>query len=284
MMDKLPLKRVLFLFSLLMAVASFGYILSSLFVQAFILRGIQGLAYGVTCTAMSTYIVKTLDPADRLECIGYSALTGNLCNAIYPVIALSILGPDINRFKDLFIVVFISVIVSIVLQFFLKNYKTEQTYAQKENKVNIVLPKSAIVMFFVLFFVSVSMSSVSAFLSLFAISMGFANIGYYFIINVIGLRIARVLAKQIIAGIGEKKTIILMSAAIAGCLLLISFVHSVMKIYIAALPLGFAQGVLAPVINTALLNIFQKKKTGLPMQCSLRLGMSVSYSDRQYLA
>ena len=258
LLESYPVRKVLKGFTILMALASFAYIFSSTYLQAFLLRGIQGLAYGVTCTAMSTYIVKILDHEHRLEGIGYSSLTANIANAVCPTISYALLGNNVDQFQRLFIAVFLSVAISFILLFHIKNLPTQpQTKQKKEGQIkDIFLP------FLMWASMSFAMSSVSAFLSLSALDKGFTNIGLYFTLNVIGLFLSRFIMKRLTIALGEKTMIIASIALISLCLAGIALSSSAWHLYLIAIPFGFANGCLAPLINTAMLNRLPETKSG----------------------
>ena len=260
LLDRYPVKKVLLFFTAVMAAASGLYIFTSAYIQAFILRGIQGLAYGVTCTAMSTYIVRLLDPQDRLEGIGYSSLTANLANAFGPAAAYMLLGKNVDQFQVLFTAVFISVIVSFVLMFFLKD--TGEVPAEKKGKSEKNSLAVLLIPFLIWVFMSFSMSSVSAFLSLSAIEKGFSGIGLYFTFNVIGLVFSRFTMKRILSLTGETTMVTLMIILISLSLAGIGLVTEVWQLYCIAPLFGFANGCLAPLINTGMVNSLPDHKSG----------------------
>lgn len=253
LLDRMPVKKVLRLFTAAMAAASFLYIFSNAYWQAFVLRGLQGFFYGVTCTAMSTYIVRLLDPADRLEGIGYSSLTGNLANAVCPTISYALLGPDVNRFRWLFTAVFLSVVISFLMMIPISG----NVQSRQESKVtgsaagNI---SAILVPFLTWVCMSFSLSSVSAFLSLSALEKGFAGIGLYFTCNVAGLVTSRVVMRKMMDIIGEKRMICGMIITIALSLCGIALSSDVRQLYVIGLAVGFANGCLAPMINTKMVN------------------------------
>ncbi|MBP3869818.1 MAG: MFS transporter [Faecalicoccus sp.] len=260
LLDKFPLKKVLIGFSAVMAAASFIYIFSNSFMSAFILRGIQGLAYGVTCTAMSTYIVQLLDPEYRLEGIGYSSLTANLANAVGPTAAYALLGENVDQFQALFTAVFISTVLSLVLMFFVRDKKEEVSKEQESNEKGgfglIVIP------FVIWMSMSFAMSSVAAFLSLSALEKGFSGIGLFFTFNVIGLVISRFVMKRLMDRFGENTMIMAMIIIIAASLAGIGLASRVWQLYVIALPFGFANGCLAPIINTKMINSLPDSRSG----------------------
>ncbi|HAE16876.1 MAG TPA: hypothetical protein DCG51_10055 [Erysipelotrichaceae bacterium] len=262
LLDRVPLKKVLLIFTGLMGLASFLYIFTNTYIQAFLLRGIQGLAYGVTCTAMSTYIVRLLDPQQRLEGIGYSSLTANAANAVCPSIAYALLGPDTDRFKALFLAVFLSVVISFVLMLFMKGSKMESVPAAGKGTGGSGSLVPVMVSFLIWVLMSFAMSSISAFLSLTALQKGFSGIGLYFTFNIAGLILSRILMKKIVQRFGEKAVMIIMICAIAAGLSGISAVTDVRQLYAIGLVIGFANGVLAPVVNTKMINSVPEEKNG----------------------
>lgn len=260
LLDRFPLKKVLLGFTALMGLASGLYIFSGTYFQAFLLRGTQGLAYGVTCTAMSTYIVRLLDPEHRLEGIGYSSLTANLANAFGPTAAYALLGQNVDNFRLLFTAVFISVALSFVMMLLMKESTGKQQKHTQEQAsgglAKILMP------FLIWVCMSFAMSSVSAFLSLSALEKGFSGIGMYFTFNVIGLVISRFVMKRIIGIVGEKVMTSAMILVIAVSLAGIGAVTKIWQLYCIALPFGFANGCLAPIINTKMVNSLPVSRSG----------------------
>ncbi|MBR4162435.1 MAG: MFS transporter [Solobacterium sp.] len=263
LLDKFGAKKILIIFTALMTIASFLYIFTSQYWQAFMLRGIQGLAYGVTCTAMSTYIVNLLDPQNRLEGIGYSSLTANLANALGPTVAYILLGPKVDQFKTLFIVVFISVVISLFAMIPVKDARKTSVVSDKIVKPESLNLSDVFFPFLLWAFMSLAMSSVAAFLSLSSLEKGFSNIGLYFTFNVIGLVFSRFVMKYLTDTFGQIKMICSMIVVIALCLTGISLTNAIWQLYLIALPFGFANGCLAPLINTMLVNQLPSSKSGL---------------------
>ncbi|MBR4444464.1 MAG: MFS transporter [Solobacterium sp.] len=260
LLDRMPLKKVLLIFMGAMAAASFLYIFTSTYIQAFLLRACQGLAYGVACTAMSTYIVQLLDPANRLEGIGYSSLTANLANAFGPAAAYALLGEQVDQFRVLFIAVFLSTAVSFALMLGIKENstaeKTEKKQEEKAGLTAILLP------FLIWALLSFSMSSVSAFLALSSLEKGFGSIGMYFTINVIGLVLSRFTMKPLIDRFSENAVILAMLVIIGASLAGIGVCTSVWQLYTISLPFGFANGCLAPILNTKMVNRLPDTQSG----------------------
>ena len=266
LLDRFPVRKVLLYFTGLMGAASFLYIFSSLYWQAFVLRGIQGLAYGITCTAMSTYIVNILDPQNRLEGIGYSALTGNLANAVCPAVSYLLLGEHVDRFQFLFIAVFVSAVFAFLSVLFLKPAKQHEIQKnrtlQGTDSLNGVLYLLA-VPFLMWLCISFSSSPVSAFLSLFALEKGFGGIGFYFTVNMAGIIVSRLAMGRIVNSLGSRLTAVIMIVLIAMSLFFIANMSALWQLYALAFPFGFANGCLMPLINTLLVNSLPSEKSGL---------------------
>ncbi len=212
---------------------------------------------------MSTYIVNLLDPQNRLEGIGYSSLTANLANAIGPTIAYALLGENVDQFQYLFIAVFISVIISLISMVPIKDehqtvsVKANQQTSEKLHIMDVFFP------FLLWACMSLAMSSVSAFLSLSSLEKGFSNIGLYFTFNVAGLVFSRFIMKRLTDLFGQSKMILAMILLVAFCLTGIALIREVWQLYLLALPFGFANGCLAPLVNTMLVNQLPSSKSGL---------------------
>ena len=158
--------------------------------------------------------------------------------------------------------VFLSVVLSFVLMLFMKEKNTKESMETKQRSRETGNLSAVARPFLTWMLVSFAMSSVSAFLSLTALQKGFPGIGLYFTLNVAGLVISRLTMKRITDNLGER-TVMIMIVIITGASLAgISVVNAVWQLYVIGLVIGFANGVLAPVVNTKMVNSVPQEKSG----------------------
>ena len=247
-----------------MSAASFAYVFVNSCWAAFVLRGVQGLGYCLAVTSMSTYIVRIIPAAKRLEGVGYSSLTASLAGVIGPSLAFAILGEALDGFPRLFLVVFAVSLSSVVGLMFTKNLsvlgKSRDVKAESEEGVRlgrILLP------LLILFLIDFALSPLSSQLSLYAIDPGFGGIGAYFSISAVGLLLARFTVGPIVHRLGNGKSILTFAALLALCLAGISRMNALWQLYALAFPIGYGQGALMPLMNTILLDRLPDAKSSV---------------------
>jgi MFS family permease len=111
--------------------------------------------------------------------------------------------------------------------------------------------------------VSFSQSAASSFLSLFALAKGFEGIGLYFTLNAVGVFASRFVMWRIVDWLGERATVVASVAVIAASTVGMAFANSIDVLYAIAIPLGFAVGMLSPVVNARVVAVMPESRSGL---------------------
>jgi len=263
-LERVSVKRITILSAGILAAASLGYLFVDNYWLAFILRGFQGLGFGIAVTAVNTYVVRIVPPTRLLEGIGYSSLTNSLGQVVGPTIAFAILGEKYDHFLLLFCVVFTFTAVTFLLSFLLQNVDmVQKSKTEKEAGTEVIRWSLVILPVVICFFCNIANCSAVSFLSLYAIDREIGGIGAYFTINAIGVLASRFVMKKIVDKLGDCHSITICSVCIAVCIYLISVTDALWQILILAFPLGFAMGFIAPVINTYIVTVLPEKKSGL---------------------
>lgn len=266
LLERMPAKRVTVVTTFLLVVASALYLVCGSYGMALALRAVQGFGYSMAVTALSTHIVDILAPENRLEGIGYSSLTNTLCSVFGPTVAFSILGPSVDRFFLLFACVLVASGTALVMALFSRDSAHE---AADENALSAqgandepVAWAAALLPVALLAVVSFSQSASSSFLSLFAIKRGFEGIGLYFTLNAVGVFASRFVMGAIVDRLGDRATVAASIGIVAVSTLAIAHASSVGMLYAAAVPFGFAVGMLQPIVNAHVVAVMPQSKSG----------------------
>lgn len=256
-------KKVILGGLLLTILSAILYINCEQILPALLYRAIQGIGFGISQTAISTYISKICPPSHLMEGINYAAIVASLANVIGPPISFILIGSDFKQFKVVFSVAVVIAVLTFIIMMFSKDVKLTVKNVEKGDKgttkewLLLVLPAV------VLFLTCLSQSSITSFISLYAISLGFTNAGAFFSINAIGMICSRFIISKLAKKYGVFHLVVINCAIFGISLFFIANVTTSWQLLALALPAGFSMGAVAPIVNFFMLRKIPKSRDGI---------------------
>ncbi len=231
-----------------------------------VIRLIQGIGFSIISTAFAT-IVTDLVPKSRMsEGIGYYAVVVTVCNAVGPLIGLTILGAF--GYDFLFMIIVPLSFVSVILAFFLSKDKRELHHDDTPvkglallKKVYSIEPK-AIPASIMMVLASLSYGALITFVASYGYSLGIENMQFFFVIYPVMVILSRLFAGKAGDRFGYQVVIIpgMVLAVIA--LLMIAGAKSMLAFSIAAALYGVGYGTLQPTFNAIAVKDVDQKRRG----------------------
>jgi MFS family permease len=259
------------------AIAGVLYHFASVIILLLIIRGLQGIGFGIHTTSGGTVAVDVIPKSRLSEGLGIFGLYGTIAQAIAPGIALAIIGEgNMDDFRPLFILVAAVALLSMVLDSLIRYEKKKTAIpAAADAEKPIMIPPDQLPKTFlgfeygvflpsaVLILVFMAFSGVTSFLVLYAKHRGLGYMGPFFIINAAGLLLSRVFLGKVTDRQGPDPVVIPFIAILTCCLALIPFGKSAAFLFILAFPLGLAQGAVCPALNTMMFQRSSEKRKGM---------------------
>lgn len=261
--ENIGCKKVMFGGLLLTLLSTFLYINCNQIYLALLYRAIQGVGFGISQTAVSTYITKLCPPSRLMEGVNFSAVANSVTSVLGPAISFLLIGEKYNRFSFLFIVTFGIAVLTAILILCSQDIKIVKEKGAQEDKqakiqwIRLLLPST------ILFLACLSQSAITSFISLYAISLGFAGVGSFFSINAIGMIGSRFIMSKLVNRYGAFSMILINCAIFGGSLFLLANVRVSWQLLFLALPAGFSMGSVAPIVNVFMIQQMPGSKSGI---------------------
>lgn len=242
-----------------------------------IIRGFAGIGFGAHSTCAGAAAADVLPKSRLAEGIGYFGLNATAAQAIGPGIALAIIAGDrLSDYQTLFLLIAglctAAVVTNSSISYERKRRKlsaagtpegsiTVQPQNDEAHESPGKLPKTlfgfeyavfapgAVILLF-----QTGLTGIFVFLAPFARWRGFGNPALYYAVSAAGSLLARLVFGKIADRRGSDVLVIPGMAVLAACVALLPSVGSITALILLALPLGLAQGVINPTINSMLFN------------------------------
>jgi MFS family permease len=258
--------RMLVIGAALCAVACFLYQFSAAIALLIAFRILHGIGFGIHSTSGATVAADVIPRSRMSEGLGIYGLYGTIASAFAPGIALGIIGEgnDNSQFAPLFILAVVISVVCMVLDGLIRYERragkagegtpsgapagdTESGPLPKTFlgfEAGVLLPSAVIICVFAAF------SSVSSFLTLFAQKRDLGNIGLFFVFSAAGMFLSRAFLGKVADRRGADILVIPALIALVFCYGAIPFIYRPAWLFALGIPIGLAQGVICPAVNT----------------------------------
>lgn len=238
------------------------------------IRMLHGVGFGIKTTVSGVLVADHIPQERFAEGIGIYNLYLPLTNALGPALAYYIIGDgDVGNFKTLFIIGAVMGGLAIVLCFFLKDRAGQPVEkSMEQDKVSKDLPpsflgfeKGVVTPSIVLMLMYVGQGAILSFIALYSMDTGIGDVGAFFVVNAAALFFARFFYAK-----GVKKTGYDMPTQaglliFAVGLILIPLAKNLFMLYVAAVFLGIAMGIVPMAINAITLERCSKQRSGTAM-------------------
>ncbi len=264
LVDRLGSKKIILTGIGLMIIGSSMFLNCQGITQALFARGVQGIGFGLSATATSTYIATICHSSRLLEGISYTAVAQSLSAVIGPSIGFWLIGTEYDQFQVLFLAAVGIALVTLFIMIFEKNnHVLQDGHAANDEKSQKIMWSLLLVPVLILFMNSLTQSAIVSFLALFAISMNFVGVGSFFSINAVGMISSRFIMNRLVRRYGEFQMILVNTIIFTLSVFLLTQVNSIFQMLLLAFPAGFAMGSVAPIVNTNMILTMPDHKKGL---------------------
>lgn len=244
---------------LVMALAYFGYSMSTDVHGIFVFRLIQGCgqAFSATCClALATDML----PSDRIGTgIGYYSVAQAICQSIGPAVGLEL--ADRLGYHATFITCALIMIVAAVMALSLKT-----RYVKKGKfrlRLDGIVAREAVIPAFLMFFLCMAYYNVTAFLVIYAEEQGIqGNVGLFFTVYAVTLFVSRPLVGRMSDKRGTVAVLLPAMCFFAAAFILIGIARNLGTLLLAAFVSAFGYGACQPAVQTLCMKSVPKEKRG----------------------
>ena len=218
------------------------------------LRVLHGVGWGFASTASSTIASYNIPKEKFGEGMGYFSLSNSLTMAIAPAIGLAIIAS--RGFKPVSFIAAILLVLSLILNLFLKEEKKEKSIKLSFYEKNAILPS------LVMFLVTTTYGAINGFLSIYSTSIGIQNIGMYFTVYAITLLISRPILGKATDKYGFSVVVYPGLLLVALTMVFLSKATSLPNFLISAFLYGIGMGALQSSLQTMAIRNSSKGSVG----------------------
>ncbi|HOT15572.1 MAG TPA: MFS transporter [Bacteroidales bacterium] len=242
---------------LLFATSFLLYLFSATFVSIFVVRFIQGIAWGAFSSTASVMVIDVLPVERRGEGIGLYGVFMTGAMAISPLV--SIFALKFTSYGNLFIVSFFIVFGCLGLILKVKSFNT---FSNKKFTFHEVINVKVIPLSLFIMIATMAYGSVLSFITLYAADRHYNNVGFFFLAQAIGLTLMRFLAGKAYDRNGPKVLTILSFASLITGFLLMIFSGNEFLFCFSAIFIGMGYGSLFPASQAMINELVTAKDRG----------------------
>ena len=246
-MDTYNRKYIVVFAATILSVAFFGFSISKDIPTLMAFRLLQGagMAFGNACCLA---MVSEALPKDKYNSgIGYYSLAQVMCQAIGPMVGLTLSGIESIGYKGTFAINGCVMLVAALLALMIKvNFKRTK---KLKISLNNIIAKEALIPTFMMFILATGGGAVGSFLIIFAATKGItSNIGLYFTTSAVMMLITRPFVGKLIDKFGIINVLVPALFCNIFSFVIISCSTSLVGFLLAAVVAAFGQGACQPAI------------------------------------
>jgi len=254
-------RRLVFLTALIFYSVLFsGYLVAITITSLIMLRFAQGLTWGFSTVSGSTIAVDIIPDSKRGEGIGYFAMSTTLGMSIGPVIGLFIChqwGYTTMFLSGLFIS-----LASLACAFAVKLPQKLLEGKRINFKWNTLFDKHSIRPSFNLFILMIPYGGLLSFIALYGREIGVHNSSLFFLFFAIGIAVSRFTSGKLFDKNGPRRIITLCLVLLMIGFPFLAYVQNEFEFYIAAVIIGFGNGVIFPIFQSMVNNLADSEHRG----------------------
>ena len=275
-------RKTIFIASLLVYGLIFnGYVFASTVTIILILRFAHGLTWGLTTTSNTTLAGDIIPAEKRGEGFGLFGVSTTIGMALGPPIGTFILQH--SGYDAMFIAGSVISIISMILASMIKYPAYQPLPQNRQFRWKNLFEASTVIPSANLLVIGLAYGGLISFIALYAKDTGIENPSIFFLVFALGIITSRFSAGKAVDRNGPRLVIIIcLSLLIIGYPLLALW-HSVWGFYLAALILGFGNGVVWPTFQAMINNIVPANRRGaanstlfIAMDLGMGLGMMIA--------
>ncbi|MBL0385672.1 MFS transporter [Tumebacillus sp. ITR2] len=247
---------------LLISMGSYYWAASVAFVLG--IRFLHGLGWGTTTTSYGALASDIIPASRRGEGLGYFGLGSTLAMALGPFTGIWVMKS--YGFDWLFVVTFLSTLLSLVLPLFVsvkKGPAPAQPVSESSSLLSRMVEPKALFPAFLVLLLGVTYGGVVSFITLFGTEAGIANVGWFFLVNALSVFIVRPISGRIFDKRGHFWVLFPGAFFSMIGLLVLSYATTTPLLMVAALFYGIGFGSIQPSIQAWTVNRVAPNRRGV---------------------
>lgn len=261
LMDKIKIKPLILLGSIILAASTLSYIWLPL--DAIILvRIIQGIGWGLASTGAASIFSNIVPEKKRGEGMGYYSLSMIISMALSPVVAIVVM--NLYSFKNIAVISIALVIIGILFLNFVKVPKKASINSNSKKKFSLKdsFEKKAALPSLLCFLLVITLCGIMSYIMLYGKELKMSSIWIYFVGYVAMILITRPFVGKIFDKKGPAVVIIPGSVSLIIGLILLSYVNSSSMLILASLFYGLGYGAVQPSLQAWAVNRSPENRKG----------------------
>ena len=244
----------------LILVSVFGLTLSKNYWMIVVLRGLNGIAWGIGSTLFMTMATNCFTEKNMAGGIGIYGLGQTIAQTVAPTFAL----PLANTFgyNSLYRINVVLISICLVLTLFIRTESREKHNRHYSVNLKNMIHIPALLPASLTLCSAIVKSSIQAFLVIFAGTMNIANIGMYFTVQAISIFISRPILSKMADRHGLLKILIPCEILAVAGILFVAMSYSVPGFMIAAVLMGVSAGGEQPILMAECVKHVDPSKRG----------------------
>ncbi|WP_017755487.1 MFS transporter [Calidifontibacillus oryziterrae] len=248
-------RKLFLLIGLLICLIAIGtYVLATTVFLLLLIRIIHGFGWGVSTTTFGTVASDIIPASRRGEGMGYYGMSTTFAMAVAPVTGIWIINH--SGFSLLFLLAFISTVISLILSQVLK-IKTQRIDTTTSNNTNFasrLFEKTALFPSLLGALMTFTYGGIVGFITLFGSEVGIENVGWFFSINALFVLLVRPISGKLFDKNGHQW--VLIPSAFFGIisLLILSYSTTLLGLIISATFFGITFGSIQPALQAWLIH------------------------------
>lgn len=281
MVDHFHKVKILAISFAVVSLAFFGYSQSPSITQIIIFRLIHGSGMAFTAVATLSILTDIVSKDKLMQAVAYYGTFQALAGAVGPSIGLSL--SSLLGYSNTFLIGMLTMIVSIFMTLSIKVDYPKKTHQKMKISLSKSVAVEALIPTFILVFLALVYSTITAFITLYADDVQVKNIGLFFTVNALSLLISRPLLGRLSKT--YKEYILLPYAIVIFMIALFVFSISTHLIgfIISAVLLAFGFGLAHPLIQTLCMKSVPKERSGAASATNY-YGMDIGYLLSPFIA
>ncbi len=257
--DRFGRKIVLCCGMVLMLLVSIAYNFNLPLENLYILRFINGIAFGTLLVVTGTMVVDSI-PASRLaEGVGFSGISLTTATALGPALGEFVIkkGGGTLLFESLLIVTILSFLCTLFI-------KCRKVIPCSDGQISVSFyEKSALKPSVLLLFISLGVGSISTFIIPYSQSRGIGSISFFFFVYAFTALISRIWSGKIADRKGASYVLVPAMFALFISYMLLSFAFTLKFVILAGVLYGFGYGIVIPCLNVIMMKSCPPSRRGV---------------------
>ncbi|MFD2655636.1 MFS transporter [Gracilibacillus thailandensis] len=250
---KFDKKLLLILGTLIIALSTGAYYLSTNITMLLLFRLIHGAGFGLATTYFTTVAAEIIPSDRRGEGIGYFGAGETIAISVGPMIGMITL--ELYDFQRLFLGGMAIMLLAVIMAVFIKRGPNSQELDKRENIKFKLWEKKVLFPAMLVFLIGIAAGGIMSFFSLYAIEKDFDKVGLFFLLIAAASLVIRLISGRLFDIYGP--SVILIPGSILSIigLILLYVAVSDSTFFIAAIFYGFGFGSIFPAIQTWCMNL-----------------------------